>query len=213
MTNEWAIAVLPEIFGVNGFVSGMVEKLGSAHGVPAFAIDSFFPVTGERKVYDYVVDREAAHSVMGSVTNEVFNIYFKSELDRIQAEHSNVTKFAVVGFCFGGRLAYLTGLDPRVQKIVSFYGGRASECVGLLAQARANSDLKVLAFFGSKDESIPPTDRAKTKTQFEAAHIAYEEVVYADAGHAFMNHERADRYHEASAKDSLVRTSFFLESV
>lgn len=213
MTNEWAIVVLPEIFGVNGFVSGTVERLGSTHGVPAYAVDFFFPVTGEHKVYDYLTDREAAHGAMGSVTNEVFNTYFKSELDRIQAEHPEVKKFAVVGFCFGGRLAYLTGLDTRVQKIVSYYGGRAKECVAQLAQVRANSDLKVLALFGGTDESIPAADRASTKAKLDSAHIAYEEVVYADAGHAFCNHERADRYHAASAADSIVRTDVFLSAL
>ncbi len=212
MTNDWAIVVLPEIFGVNGFIRGTAERLAQKHGVPAYPVDFFFPVTGEHKVYDYVADRDAAHSAMGSVTNEVFSDYFKSELDRMQAEHPEVKKFAVVGFCFGGRLAYLAGVDQRVQKIVSYYGGRAHECVVALSHARANSDLQVLAFFGGKDESIPPADQADTKNVLDAAHISYESQVYLDAGHAFCNQERADRYHEASAIDSISRTDAFLES-
>lgn len=213
MTNEWAIVVLPEIFGINGFVSGVVERLALTHGVPVYAIDFFFPVTGEHKMYDYVADREAAHGAMERVTNEAFNTYFKSELDRIQAEHPSVTKFAVVGFCFGGRLAYLAGLDSRVQKIVSFYGGRAGECVALLAKARAHTSLKVLAFFGGQDASIPLGDRDQTAHVLTEAGISYQAITYEEAGHAFMNQERGDRYHEASAQDATKELDVFLAAV
>lgn len=211
MTNEWAIVVLPEIFGVNGFVSGTVERLVKAHAVPVCAIDFFFPVTGEHKVYDYVADREAAHGAMERVTNEAFNTYFKSELDRIQAEHPSVTKFAVVGFCFGGRLAYLTGLDSRVQKIISFYGGRAGECVALLAEARARSSLRVLAFYGGQDASISLEDRDQTAHVLTEAGISYQAITYEEAGHAFMNQERTDRYHEASAQNATKELDAFLQ--
>jgi carboxymethylenebutenolidase len=210
MTNDWAIVVLPEIFGVNGFVSGVVDRLGKTHKVPACAVDFFFPVTGQHKVYDYVADREEAHHAMTEVSSEVFLEYFTSELDRMQTEHPSVTKFAVVGFCFGGNLAYLAGTDPRVQKIISFYGTRAEPAVRALAAARATNPPSVLSFYGGTDTSIPESDRALTKKLLSDAHIPYQEVVYPDAGHAFMNHERPDRYHEASANDSIARVDAFL---
>ena len=210
MTNEWAIVVLPEIFGVNGFMQSVVDRLGAKHGVPAVAVDFMYAVTGTHAVYPYT-DMEGAHAIAQKVTNEMCMSAFKSAVDTVQAEHPQVTKIVAIGFCMGGRLAYLAGTDQRVQKIISFYGTRPSEAVAALAAARAHSELKVLSFYGGLDTSIPESDRTNTSNVLTDAGIKCQAITYSDAGHAFMNFERTDRYHEQSAQDAQNRLDTFLE--
>lgn len=212
MTNDWAMVVLPEIFGVNGFVQGVVERLGREYGVPTVAVDFMYAVTGTHAVYPYA-DMEGAHAIAQKVTNEMFLNSLKTTLDKVQAEHPEVKKIAVVGFCMGGRLAFLSGVDERVSKIASFYGTRAHPAVTSLVQVRTESPPSVFALYGGTDPSITEADRVQTKQLFTDAHIPYEEHVYPDAGHAFMNFERADRYHEASALDAKKELNTFLVAV
>ncbi len=71
-----------------------------------------------------------------------------------------------------------------------------------LIDARSGSAVKVLSFYGGQDESIPLEDRAKTKQLLESAKINYAEEVYEQAGHAYFNDSRAERYNADAAKES-----------
>jgi carboxymethylenebutenolidase len=211
MTNDWAIVVLPEIFGINGFVQGVVDRLSKTHGVPVVALDFALPVTGESRIFAYA-DMEEAHAVAKQVTQAGFVAQLSAQIDAIQTEHPSVTKIVIVGFCFGGSLAYLAGTDMRVKTVVSYYGARAHDNVATLVRERCGSDLKVLSLYGGTDATITPEDRAATKSLFDVAHISYVEKVYPDAGHAFMNQERADRYHTSAASDSIPLVDSFLRN-
>ena len=124
----------------------------------------------------------------------------------------------VIGFCFGGRLAYLGGLDERVKKIVSFYGAGAHQPefyathtpIEALCDARNNdSSLEVLSFYGNQDASIPSVDREKTSEALVAAHIHYQ-ARGVDAGHAYFQQGRPN-YNQAAAHQSQIVLSEFLK--
>lgn len=217
---DWAIIVLPEIFGLNSFIRGTVDRLAATHGVAVTALDHFYPFTGAARVYDYVADREEAHHAMTIVTGEKFMDFLSHELDMLQAVHPSVKHFAVIGFCFGGRLAYLAGVDQRVSTIVSYYGAgphtenfyKNLSAVETLAQTRKGAkDLRVLALYGGTDASIPEEVRAKTSTTLTDAGIPFDEVVYPEAGHAFCNHERPDRYNADACAQSIATVDEFLK--
>ncbi len=206
-----AVIVLPEIFGVTHFVEETVRRVIAAHGVPCAALDFALPITGAPRIFSY--DQvEEARSVVNQVTSDMLLAGLETVINSLQTENPSVTEFSVMGFCYGGTLAYLTGLDPRVTRIVSYYGTRARESVERLAHARAGTDLRVLSLFGGLDTSIPEEEREHIKNVLAGASIQYEEVVYQDAGHAFMNFDRPDRYHAPSADDSTLRVNAFLSN-
>lgn len=217
---SWAIIVLPEIFGLNGFIRNTVDSLAAQHGVLVKAIDHFYPFTKQVRTYDYIADREAAHSDMSKVTGPEFMEFFSKELNTIQKDYPSIKTFAVVGYCFGGRLAFLTGIDMRVTKIISYYGSRphivfytGKSALEALVQTRAHDvTLSVLAFYGGKDESIPESDREQTKKALADALIPYREAVYLNAGHAFCNSERADRFDSLACRSSLEKLNSFLKT-
>jgi len=204
-SSKTSVIVLPEIFGMNGFIKATTDRFAEELGYKAFALDHFYPVTGVSRVYDYG-NHEEPMKAMQQVTGDKFVEQFTTVLDEIQKANPDVSEFVVCGFCFGGRLSFLTGVDKRVQRIMSFYGSNAQttdfyqgeSVVQALCDARSGDEsLKVIAVYGETDPTLPEEARAQTKQQIKAAGINFEEKVYS-AGHAFMNFER-DNMHSAEA--------------
>lgn len=123
---------------------------------------------------------------------------------------------AIVGFCMGGTLAFLSGCtSTRFAAVVDFYGrplyGELSaEKPTQPLELLLNLDRPLLAIFGDADDSIPPEHVEYLRRALEDAHKDFELMVYPGAGHSFFNHRRA-RHHEASAMDAWQRTLAFLE--
>ena len=105
---------------------------------------------------------------------------------------------AVVGYCYGGTLAWLSAtrwLLPRLWDIT------VATSRSLL---RRHPKAPVMLHFGKQDDHIPQSDVAKV----QAAHPEVEIYRY-DTGHAFNNDMRAS-YNEKAAKEALARTLEFL---
>jgi dienelactone hydrolase len=119
----------------------------------------------------------------------------------------------------GGGLAYLTGIDPRVKGIISFYGTRADQPfyqnqsnLDNLAKARTNDDdLKVLSFFGGQDSSTPEQYQTLIQTTLQTANIDYTGIIYPEADHAFMNHRRQDRFNPEAKEKAILEIDIFLK--
>ena len=106
-------------------------------------------------------------------------------------------KVAVLGFCYGGSLAWLaaTRLDPAAA--VCYYGGQ------IAANANETPRCPVMMHFGAKDPHIGPAEIEKIR----AAHPEVPLFLY-DAGHGFNCNQRKD-YEPESAKLARQRTLEF----
>ena len=140
----------------------------------------------------------------------------KNANKNIKANQPKLTSIQVVGFCFGGRLAYLAGLEKMVDKIVSFYGAGSlkpgfyfdKNVIEALCGARTgDKNLKVLAFFGNQDQSLPSSDQTQVKQALESASISYEHHEY-DAGHAYYQQGRPNYSAEAAKMSKNVLDKF-----
>jgi dienelactone hydrolase len=217
--SKQAVIVLPEIFGMNKFIRVTTDKFAQELNIKSFALDHFYPVTGKSQVYDYG-DHEEPMKAMQQVTGEGFVDQFTTALDEIAKANPDTDEFIVCGFCFGGRLSFLTALDDRVKRIVSFYGSRANDpefyqdksVIEALCEARGgDQSLKVLALYGDKDPTLPVEARTQTKNLIEAAGINFQEKVY-DAGHAFMNFERSDMHSQQTSQKAWADVKDFLKA-
>jgi len=107
----------------------------------------------------------------------------------------------ITGFCMGGRLSYLaatSGVD--VQAAAPFYGGGIERLLG-------PAGCPLLAFFGGRDEYVPPSAVKAVQERHGAENV----VVYPEAGHGFMR-DGSESYHEPSARDAWSRLlAFFAE--
>lgn len=209
-TNQ-AIIILPEIFGLNSFIQQTIDKIAIKTEIPVFGLDIFASADNSvsnlnsATVVPYS-NIDKAIFLKNNLTSEQFLNVLKSGLDEIQNHFPNIQDFSILGFCFGGRLAYLAGIDPRVQKIVACYGSgmntpfwKNKSCVEALCQTRkSDSYLDVLSIFGGQDHSITQEDRNIVIDQLQEAEINYQEIVVA-AGHAFLNFEREQVYNQIMA--------------
>jgi carboxymethylenebutenolidase len=126
-----------------------------------------------------------------------------------------VPKFATVGFCMGGRIAFLTACrNPNILATVPFYGGGmvTSRQPGVEPPIKQVAGLKapVLAFFGGKDAFIPVTEVDAFRDELKKAGKRAEVVLYQDADHGFMCEDRAS-HHPAHAKEAFAKTVAFLK--
>ena len=115
-------------------------------------------------------------------------------LRKNQAKHCGV-----IGYCFGGTMAWLaaTHLNPDVA--VGYYGGYIARF------AQENPRCPVMLHFGSLDKHIPKED-------VERVHVAHPEVeiFWYEADHGFNCADRSS-YNAAAANQARARSLEFLK--
>jgi carboxymethylenebutenolidase len=109
------------------------------------------------------------------------------DMDAVKAwvdtlDDADTDSLAIVGFCFGGRVAVLYSLhDPTLQATVTFYGNVVADPDRLEAFQGP-----VLGIFGGEDVSIPLEDVAAFEAALVEAGVEHEVTVYEGQGHAFV---------------------------
>jgi carboxymethylenebutenolidase len=206
-SSQHAVIVLPEIYGLNDFVRSVADRAAQELGAIGVGLDHFYAVNGQVNTIAYD-EQEKGMTLMQAVTGEGFIELLGKTIDSIMMEYPMAKNITVLGFCFGGKLAYLSGVDKRVTTIVSFYGGaslapdfyQGKSAVRSLVDARKDdADLRVLGLFGEQDELIPLQDREAIHDTLSGAGINCE-IRVLKAGHAFFNQDRADRYNASAAE-------------
>ena len=123
------------------------------------------------------------------------------------------SRFGVIGFCMGGRLAYLhASHDSELRGAVVFYGGNILVPWGegpAPFELTERIDCPVLGLFGEEDENPSPADVSKIQAEMTRLGKLHEFKSYAGAGHAFLNEQRPSFRSEAAA-DAWERCVAFL---
>ncbi|HZO82590.1 MAG TPA: dienelactone hydrolase family protein [Candidatus Binataceae bacterium] len=91
-------------------------------------------------------------------------------------------KAAVLGFCLGGMLAYLTAARCNVEAAVSYYGVGIEKRLGEARAVRC----PLVMHFGEADEYVPAAARAAVAEAFSERDET-EIYTYTGAGHGFNN--------------------------
>ena len=214
-----AIIMLPDIWSQTNYSADTAKQFAQKFGMPVYMLDYFYQLTGQANSFDPQTDQAIAPQLMAKMTGEDFINIFNKALGEIKANQLKLESITVIGFCFGGRLAYLSGLSSEVKKIVSFYGAGAHTAnyyegktpIEVLCEIRRSDEsLKVLSFYGSQDGSIPQADRELTAESFKNTNIDYTEKVY-DTGHAYFQPGRAEMYNEEAANASWIDLDAFIK--
>ncbi len=188
------IVVIQEIFGVNSHIRNVCDGYAAA-GYAAIAPQIF-----DRVQRNVELGYEAQDMTRGI---EIARGKLKMEqtLQDMQAAVDDARRFGkvgVVGYCFGGLMAWLSATDlTGVDAAVSYYGG------GVASQVDKRPRCPVLMHFGAKDAHIPLTDVDKVRK----AHPEVTIHVY-DADHGF-NCDHRGSYDAAAAKLALSRSLEF----
>ncbi len=98
----------------------------------------------------------------------------------------------LLGFCFGGGLAFAVAAVEPVDALVSYYGSALGDLLALAEQVRAPS----LHHFGTDDAYVLPSTQDAIRRAVTAQGARFE--TYDGAGHAFDNPDPGFHHPEAS---------------
>src|SRR4051794_11972828 len=116
-----AIIVVQEAFGVNSHIEAVTRRAAAA-GYHAVAPD-FFHRSGPGAVVEYGnFEKVMEHFVaLGRDANIIADL--DSTFGYLRAKGVADDHIGLVGFCFGGRVSFLTALNFTIGACVGFYGG------------------------------------------------------------------------------------------
>jgi carboxymethylenebutenolidase len=188
------IIILQEIFGVTDQLKEVASNL-AAHG---FSV--LIPQLFDRHAPNTVIpfsEAERGRVIMASLNpDETF-----TDIQTViaYAQKSNLPVF-IVGFCWGGGLAFRSGQIARVSGTISFYGTRLAEYLSddMISPA--------LLHFGKLDPLTPPDLVSSVAERYPDIEL-YEY----DCGHAFANQHR-DTYCASATQLAMDRTVGFIKS-
>jgi carboxymethylenebutenolidase len=199
-----AVVVLQELFGVNADIRKACDELAE-QGFIAVAPDLFWR---QEPGVDFSVTSEAdwQHGL------RLYQAYDRDSGARDVKDTVNAVaklpgctgRVAVLGYCLGALMVFLTAVRYRVDAAVAYHGGDTEKYLGEIDGLHA----PMLMHLAEEDEFISKAAQAEIKT---ALAIKPNATVYSYPGqhHAFARHNGA-HYNAAAAALANGRTSEFL---
>jgi carboxymethylenebutenolidase len=191
--------------GLDGFIQSRVEDL-ARHGYVAAAPDLFHrqPEDGSDTMtrVGRLLDREILADADATIAH------------MMGLNDASVGRLAVLGFCMGGRNAYLlAGARPELWTATAvFYGGNIMKPWG---DGPSPFDLTerigcpMIGFFGADDANPSPDDVEKIDAELTRHGKLHEFHEYDGAGHAFLNFSSPERYRPVQAADAWAKMLAF----
>ena len=205
---EAAMLILPDVRGLHRYYEELAVRLAGA-GIDALAIDYF----GRTAADD---DRGPSFESMSHVP---LTTYAGLRADMAAAASSlqalGPRRLFTMGFCFGGRLAFLTATMPElaVSGAIGFYGwptGHSRNDTPAPADVAGQNLAPVLGLFGGADQGITAEVVATYEAALEAASAEHELISYPGAPHSFFDRRQTD--FAAASEDAWRRILDFVAS-
>lgn len=184
-----AVLVIQEIFGVGEYIEAVAGDLVEL-GYVAAAPDMFWRLRpGWRAGHDdeglaASVDLAARFDFATGVTDVAAAYRHLAALPEVTGD------VAVVGFCFGGTVAFASAAEISPAAVLSFYGSGVPGRLDLLDRITAPLQLH----FGGQDPYIPAAKVADVAAAVEGR-ANVELHIQPDGGHAFHNRV-APQFHQ-----------------
>ena len=200
------VIIASEIFGVHEYIADVTRRFAKL-GYLAIAPE-FFTRAGDPNTYGTIAEIQK-NIVAPTGDTQVLND-LQAALVWAGKNGGNLKKVGVTGFCWGGRITWLSATLPQVKAGVAWYGrvigekteGNPRHPIDIAADLKA----PVLGLYGGADtgislESVEQMREALAKAapKNPAAKASRFEI-YPDAPHAFHADYRAT-YREGPAKD------------
>ena len=190
------LVVVQEIFGVNAHIRRVAD---------GYAKDGFVAVAPA--LFDRI-EPDVELGYEGADMQKAMSFFPKLDIDKAitdvaaaveYAENDTHKRVGVIGYCFGGTVAWLAAMRLNPAAAVGYYGGRIGSYAG------ESPNCPVMLHFGRQDAHIPVEE-------VEKVHSAHPnvEVYWYDAGHAFNCDARAS-YNAQAAAEARQRSLVFLK--
>ncbi len=197
-----AVVAYSDIFQLTAPHLRLVARL-AGHGFVVVAPEIYGRVEPKGTVLDFDADRQRAQDDAAKLELADLDADVQGVLAAV-ASWPDVSDLGVLGFCFGGHLAFRAALDPRVRAAACCYPTGvhddklgASRTADTLARCSAIRG-ELLLVWGRDDPHIPAAGRAAIHRALDDAGVRWEARLF-DAEHAFMR-DVGTRY-DADAAD------------
>ena len=198
-----AIIVIQEIFGVNPGIRRKADDW-AAKGYVALAPDMFWRFAPGYDVDpDIPAQAEDAFKVRAQFDADQGIKDVEACIRHVRTMLGGTGKVGVVGFCLGGRVAYLAATRTDADASVGYYGARIDQA---LNEAHAIAK-PLMLHFAARDHFIPEEARAKIHAALDGnRHVTILEYPDVDHGFATASGKRRD---DAAAELADARTEAF----
>ena len=190
------LVVVQEIFGVNPHIRSVADGY-AADGFLAVAPALFDRIQPGVELGYEGADMQTARSFIPLLDIDKSLADVAAAID--SAASATGKKVGVIGYCYGGTLAWLAATRHHPAVAVGYYGGRASN------YAAETPNCPVMLHFGTQDAHIPASEVEK----IQVAHPEVE-IYWYDAGHGF-NCDARSSYNAAAAIQARERSLKFLK--
>lgn len=188
------VVVIPEIFGVNSHIQQVTDGF-AADGYVAVAPAMFDRVQRNYDTGYSQPEIQAGVAIMQQLKNDQSIL----DVEAAICEAAKGGKVGIVGYCFGGTIAWLAAARAKgLACSVPYYGGGMHGLIG------EKPRVPVMCNFGETDHS-PTLAQAK---EIAAAHPEITAHYYPDAGHGF-NCDQRGSWNADAAKLARSRTIEF----
>ncbi len=199
------LLLLQEIFGVNAHIRAVAEQY-ALHGFVVLAPDVFWQQQRRLEIGYTGDDIQRGRALAMAADKAALQRDLADAVTALRARPEVQGRgVGALGYCMGGRLAFVAAATAGVDAAVAYYGGGIQDMLDLAPQIRCPMQFH----YGALDANIPPS--AVDKVRAAMAGKPAEVFVYAQADHGFNCWARKS-YHAASAALAHGRTlQFFAE--
>jgi len=204
-TPKAGVVIYPDVRGLFHFYEELALRFAE-RGYAAVAIDYFGRTAGVQKRdadWEYMphVDQTTDEGVQGDA---------RAAVERLRA--LGVESVFSVGFCFGGRAAWVGAASGNgLAGAIGFYGSPTRERGGPSVVDRVQQiDVPILALQAGDDQGITADDNAAFERALTDAGVEHEIVVFDGAPHSFFDRKQ-EEFQEAS-DDAWRRTLAFIDA-
>lgn len=173
------IVLIQEAFGVNRHIREVADQY-ALDGYVVLAPDLYWRTERRTDLGYDGADREKGLALMKAtdIPTAVADIGAAAKTLRAMPEVTG--KLAVIGYCFGGRLAYLAAAQGSADVAVAYYGGGIQNQLDLADQVK----VPIQFHYGEKDAGIPLAAVEQVQARFKGRSDAQVHL-YPGAEHGF----------------------------
>ena len=200
------LVVAQEIFGVNQVMREVCDWLAGA-GYVACCPDLFWRIEPGIQITDKTdAEWQRAFELFGLFEVDKGVLDLKATLAGLRAHEACGGTAGAVGYCLGGKMAYLMATRTDADASVGYYGVGLAE----LTTEAPNINKPLMLHVAAKDQFVPPEQQAVVAAALrDNAQVTLH--TYEDQDHAFAR-VGGQHYDEAAAELANARTlAFFKE--
>jgi len=188
-----AVMVLHDMFGMNEPIRAMADHY-AASGFAALVPNLFWRSRIPQALFYDDSQHPAAWERLKAIDLDVVTTDMRTAVQWLRGQTFCNGKVAAVGFCGGGRWAYLAAARCGVDAAAALYGLGISQHLGEAANVRCPLQLH----YGLKDQHVPRAEIDAVAAGV-SGRAGIEVLLYPEAGHSFANPVRPT-YDPAAAK-------------